>query len=530
MKNLNALNLPEEMALAIQNFIYNAVCSTELILVFYTPIVNSKLNLLTLIVDKQNYDKTVSTLQPQIEDLDALKHYHTLISINYHQVSSKDSHFHFSFLQLHLQPQFVIYSNHLNSWNSLFQNFYSNNKQKVITQFENYNKEIKNSVNEAISKFVKPLINEQLYEAAYVALLKVCSFYFELLKNILLPKSLHQLYNEEKFTVFVETYYVEFSKILHKMAKMKSRELKNQTQYRIGLNPLRSFDKKINEISQTIKEGIKQATKFYHKRIDFELLPEPNEKKLLKQLIAFLVSGHKIDVIYLLGSCNHQTYKLKLLIISPTLRIQHHDALIDKVRIHFNGNIEVFCLIHTLEWLQQKENLHQLFFNKYLVPENIIYVRKYLDVNRSKYVHQKNNQIQYLQKQYLQERLTYIFPWLCAFQQQNLMYQRGHILLLKNVLQQLILALLYQKIQYTPSIYSYKYLLPLFQTLLPETYNLYVEPHEEESILTTLSHAIEFHPKTHYLSQEIDQSACAKILCLCQKLFNEIQLSNNLKQ
>lgn len=59
MKNLNALNLPEDLTLDVQNFIYNAVCSNELMLVFYTPVVNSKLKVLTLVVDKQNYQAVV---------------------------------------------------------------------------------------------------------------------------------------------------------------------------------------------------------------------------------------------------------------------------------------------------------------------------------------------------------------------------------------------------------------------------------------------------------------------------------------
>ena len=59
MKNLNALNLPEDLTLDVQNFICNVVCSNELMLVFYTPVVNSKLKVLTLVVDKQNYQAVV---------------------------------------------------------------------------------------------------------------------------------------------------------------------------------------------------------------------------------------------------------------------------------------------------------------------------------------------------------------------------------------------------------------------------------------------------------------------------------------
>ena len=132
-----------------------------------------------------------------------------------------------------------------------------------------------------------------------------------------------------------------------------------------------------------------------------------------------------------------------------------------------------------------------------------------------------------LQKLYLKERLAYISPWFTAFQQQNLVYQNGHIFLLKNILQQLILGHLYQKLQYIPAIYSCRYLMELFQALLPEIYNKCIDSIVVQPILHLLSTPIDFLPKTNNLSRNIDQLSCAKTLGLCQKLFNEIQITNN---
>lgn len=530
MKNLNSLNLPEDLTLPVQNFIYNAVCSNELMLVFYIPVVNSKLKILTLVVDKQNYDAIVCVLQPQVDVLNALEKYDTLITINYHKVSSNDSHFHFSYLQLHLQPCFVICSNHLKRWNSLFQNFYSIDKQKAIINYRNYSKEVENKVHEAISIFVTPLVKQQLYEAAHLALLEVFAYYYDLLKNTLLPNSIHHKYNEQEFTVFIDAYYPEFSKIVYKISKMKEGLFIDQSQSIMGETPKSIFDKTKNSALEILTHAFKQSNIFYTKRIDAQLSDRSNEKTLLKQLVAFLLGAYKIDAIYLLSTKSlinpnsNDTYKFNLLLISPTLRIQQHDVLVQKVSNHFKGKVEVFCLIHTLEWLQKNENKYQLFFNKFIVLQNVLYLKSNLVINK-KLVETTN--AKKLQEKYWTERLAYISPWFTAFQKQDLVYQSGHVLLLKNILQQLILALLYQKLQYIPAMYSCRYLMQLFQALLPEIYNKCIDSIEVQTILHLLSMPIDFLPNIDPKEQNIDQLACAKTLGLCQKLFNELQITNN---
>ena len=530
MKNLNESNLPKDLALPVQNFITNAVCSVELMLVFYTAVVNSKLKILTLVVDKQNYDTFVCELQPQVDALNALEKYDTLITINYHKVSSNDSHFHFSYLQLHLQPCFVIYSNHLKRWNSLFQNFYCTDKQKAILHFRNCSKEVENKVNEAISIFVAPLVKQQLYEAAHLALLEVFAYYYDLLKNMLLPNSIHHKYNEQEFTVFIDAYYPEFSKIVYKISKMKESLFIDQSQYILGETPKSIFDKTMKSALEILTHAFKQSNIFYTKRIDAQLPDCLNEKTLLKNLVAFLNSAYKIDAIYLLSaekindSTSNNTYKFNLLLIAPTLRIQQHDALVQKVSNHFKGKVEVFCLIHMLEWLQKNENNYQLFFNKFILLHNVLYLKNNLVINK-RLVETTNSK--HLQEKYWTERLAYISPWFTAFQKQDLVYQSGHILLLKNILQQLILGLLYQKVQYIPTMYSCRYLMQLFQALLPEIYNKCMDSIEVQTILHLLSTPIDFLPKTDKISRDIDQLSCTKTLGLCQNLFNEIQITNN---
>ncbi|QTV05362.1 hypothetical protein [Faecalibacter bovis] len=530
MKEINTLNLPKDLAMPVQNFITHAVCSLELMLVFYTVVVHSKLKILTIVVDKQNYDALVCELQPQIDALNALEKYDILITINYHTVSSNDSHFHFSYLQLHLQPYYVIYSNHIKRWNSLFQNYYCTDKQKSKLHFRNYIKEVDNKVHEAISVFVDPLVKQQHYQSAHLALLEVFSYYYDLLKNMLLPNSLHHRYNEEEFILFIDAYYPMFSKIVYKITKMKEVLFIDQSHYTLGETPKSIFDKTMKSALDLLTHGFKRTNIFYSKRIDAQLPDRLNEKTLLKNLVTFLISKYKIDAIYLLStekindSNGTHTYKFNLLIIAPTLRIQQHDALVQEVSNHFKKEVEVFCLIHTLEWLQKNEETLQLFLNKYILHQNVLYMKNNLVINKKLY---KANNTKQLQEKYWTQRLTYISPWFTAFQKQDLVYQSGHILLLKNILQQLILGLLYQKLQYIPAIYSSRYLIKLFQALLPEIYFKYIDSIEVQTILHLLSTPIDFLPKNNILLRDIDQLSCAKTLGLCEKLFNEIQLENN---
>lgn len=530
MKNLNTLKLPDDLASPVQDFIYNTVISVELLLVFYTPIANSKLKVLTLVVDKQNHVAIVSVLQPQIEALNPLINYDTLISINYHTVSSKDSHFHFSFLQLHLQPCFVIYSNDPKRWNSLFQNFYVTDKQKAKVLFKNYSKDIENRVKEAISIFVKPLVKQQAYQAAHIALLEVFSYYYELLKNLLLPKSIHHKFSEQEFKSFLDLYYSEFSKILNQISKIKALSFNDQSQYILGETQEYIFDKIKNRALELQTTGVKQLNLFYTKRLDLQLIDTVTEETLLlKQLITFLNNCYKIDAIYLLNTnsfCNatgNCVYKFNLLLIAPTLRIQQHDVVVQKVSNYFKGKVQVFCLIHTLEWFQKSQNKFQVFFKKFIVPQNLLYLKKNLTFSQNLLESQNTSYSKQLQKQYVNERRNYISPWFTAFQQGNLVYQRGHILLLKNMLQHLILGLLYQKVQYVPAMYSLRYLMQLFEAFLPEIYRESVDLNDVQTILELLSTPIDFLPKSECGRDDINKIAYAKALCLCEKLYNQAQ-------
>src|SRR5690606_11366830 len=281
-------------------------------------------------------------------------------------------------------------------------------------------------------------VKQQLYEAAHLALLEVFSYYFDLLKNMLLPKSIHHKFNEQKFKSFIDLYYPEFSKILNQISEIKTASFIDRSQYIMGESQESIFGKIMKKTIELLTNGLKQLNVFYTKRIEAQLSDSSNEKTLLKQLVSFLLGAYKIDAIYLLStkslinSNNNDTYKFNLLLIAPTLRIQQHDALFQKVFNHFNGKVEVFCLIHTLEWFQKNEYTFQLFFKNTIVSQNVLYLKRSLVINKKALKSQCNINSKKMQKQYWKERLAYISPWFIAFQQQHLIYQSGHILLLKN--------------------------------------------------------------------------------------------------
>lgn len=123
---------------ALNSFISEFKRLPQVQLIFYTPVTNSKLKMLTLVVAKDTNGDVLSCLNSQINLLDALKKHDMLISVNYHTVAPYFSHFHFSFLQLYLQPCFVLYADNTKRWNGLFQNFYGTDKTKSKQFFVNH--------------------------------------------------------------------------------------------------------------------------------------------------------------------------------------------------------------------------------------------------------------------------------------------------------------------------------------------------------------------------------------------------------
>lgn len=126
-----------------------------------------------MVVAKDTHGDVLSCLNSQINLLDALAQHDTLISVNYHTVAPYFSQFHFSFLQLYLQPCFVVFADNPKRWNSLFQNFYGTNKQKTKQFFVSHSTTVVQKADHAVKSFVKPLINRQMYQAANVALNEV---------------------------------------------------------------------------------------------------------------------------------------------------------------------------------------------------------------------------------------------------------------------------------------------------------------------------------------------------------------------
>ena len=526
MKSLNH-TIPHELHDSLKQFILNAIRMSQVYMVFYTPIANSSLKMLTLIVAKNINADTLAGLHSHIQVLDALTRHDTLISVNYHTVAPHHSQFHFSFLQLHLQPCFIIYADDPKRWNSLFQNFYSNDKQKASAYFANHIKAVDQRVKEAVALLIEPLVKQQLYQAAHSALLETFSYYIDALKNVLLPKSVHQNFNEQEFNQFVELYYPDFFKTLKRIAKIKTVSFNDQSQYVIGHSHESLIEKITTRVVELQTNCFKRLNKFYVKRLESQVPDTVREETvLLKQLVSFLTNFYKIDAVYLLSTNNTikpdstTTYKFNLLLIAPALRIQQHDVLAHKVLHHFKGKVEVFCLIHTLEWLQTKGDRFQLFFEHFIVPQNLLYLRKDLTFNANLLKGNGMVDIKKLQKQYWNERLTYVTPWFIAFQQKNLVYQSGHILLLKSMFQHLVLGLLYQKVQYVPAMYSCRYLMQLFEAFLPEIYKECVQPESVKQILDLLNTSMSFFPRCHGELPVHDQLAFAKALCLCEKLYS----------
>lgn len=526
MKSLNH-TIPTEVHDSLKQFILDAIRMSQVYMVFYTPIVNSSLKLLTLVVAKDTDGDTLAGLHSQIKVLDALTRHETLISVNYHTVAPHHSQFHFSFLQLHLQPCFIIYADDPKRWNSLFQNFYSNDKQKASVLFTNHVKAVEQRVKEAVAMLVEPLVKQQLYQAAHVALLETFSYYIDVLKNVMLPKSVHQDFNEQEFNQFLELYYPEFSKTLNRISKIKAVSFNDQSQYVIGHSHESLIEKITTRVVELQTNCFKRLNKFYAKRLELQVADTVREETLLlKQLVSFLTNCYKIDAVYLLSTNSiikpdsNTSYKFNLLLIAPVLRIQQHDVLSHKVLHHFKGKVEVFCLIHTLEWLQTKGDRFQLFFEHFIVPQNLLYLRKNLTFNANLLKGNSMPDIKQLQMQYWNERLTYVTPWFTAFQQKNLVYLSGHILLLKSMFQHLVLGLLYQKVQYVPAMYSCRYLMQLFEAFLPEIYKECIQPEDLKEILEVLNTPMSFFPRCDCELPVHDQLSFAKALCVCEKLYS----------
>lgn len=522
MKSQDQYTIPAEIPDSLNSFISECKRLSQVQLIFYTPVKNSKLKMLTLVVAKDTNGDTLAVLHSQINLLDALAQHDTFISVNYHTVAPYFSQFHFSFLQLYLQPCFVVFADNPKRWNSLFQNFYGTNKQKTKQFFVSHSTTVVQKADHAVKSFVKPLINRQMYQAANVALNEVFAYYLELLMNVLLPKSVHQNFTASQFQLFIEKYYPQFAKTLNNILKIKAMPFQDPAEYVIGESQQHGFQKKINKVLRCLNNGVTELNAFHHNYLD-QVISEPQEDKLItQQLVSFLTGHYKLDAVYVLGKTkknNNNRYSFNLLLLSDKLNIQQHDAVVRNVSSHFKGRVQVCCLIHSIHWLQKHQKQLQGFIVKYMVPENRVYLKNSLVCNDTLQLFENTTQLQ----TYWQQRLNYIEPLFVAFQQRDLVYRHGHILLLKNIFQHLVLALLYQRIHYVPSMYSCRYLMHLFQSFVPDVCQKCIASEGIPEVLNMLLTPVGFFPQPETAPLPCTQQVFAKALCLCEKLYSEIQ-------
>lgn len=523
MKSQHQYIIPAEIPDSLNSFISECTLLPQVYLIFYTPVTNSKLKMLTLVVAKDTNGDTLAGLHSHINMLDALAQHDTFISVNYHTVAPYFSHFHFSFLRLYLQPCFVLYTDSTKRWNGLFQNFYSTDKNKSKQFFVNHSATVIQKADNAVESFVKPLMNRQMYQAANVALHEVFTYYLDLLMNVLLPKSVHQDFTAEAFHRFIKQYHPQFAKILNSISKIKAVVFQEHTEYVIGESQQHDFQKRINKVQHCLKNGVTELNAFYQNYLD-QVISEPLQEETLitQQVISFLTGHYKLDALYVLGKTknnNNNLYSFNLLLLSDKLNIQQHDAVVRNVSSHFKGRVQLCCLIHSMHWFQKHQQLLQGFIVKYMVPENRVYLKNSLVCNDTLQLFENTTQLQ----TYWEQRLNYIEPLFVAFQQRDLVYRHGHILLLKNIFQHLVLALLYQRIHYVPSMYSCRYLMHLFQSFVPDVCQKCIASEDITEVLNMLLRPVEFFPQPETAPLPCTQQVFVKALCLCEKLYSEIQ-------
>lgn len=515
--------IPAVIPDVLSRFISECKRLPHVYLIFYTPVTNSKLKMLTIVVAKNIHDDVLSYLNSQINLLNSLKQHDTLISVNYHTVAPYFSHFYFSFLQLFLQPCFVLYADNNKRWNGLFQNFYGTDKNKTKQFFVNHSVTVIQKADNAVESFVKPLMNRQMYQAANVALHEVFTYYLDLLMNVLLPKSVHQNFTAEAFQRFIKQYHPQFAKTLNSISKIKAMAFQEHTEYVIGESQQHGFQKRINKVLRCLNNGVTELNAFYHNYLD-QVISEPlqEEPLITQQLISFLTTHYKLDAVYVLGKTknnNNNRYSFNLLLLSD--KLQQHDAVVRNVANHFKGRVQLCCLIHSMYWFQKHQQLLQGFIVKYMVQENRWYLKNNLLWNDA--LHLFENTKQFQQTIYWQQRLNYVEPLFVAFQQRDLVYRHGHILLLKNIFQHLVLALLYQSIHYVPSLYSCRYLMHLFQGFAPDICQKCIASEDIPEVLNLLNAPVEFFPQNETAPLRCKQQVFAKALRLCEELNSELQ-------
>lgn len=478
MKTKLEINDLQGFPLVVQEKLLYEITNGNIELIFATSPHFSPINQITVILNKDIPQAKRQELQEPSWTKEVFEQFGVVVTFCKHIVFPFESDFHFTYLSIYLNPQFIIYSRKESSWGSLFQNFYTFSIRRQLFQLDNWTLEIKQKHEDYKIRFIDSLIKEKQLHALLIMYVQIMRFYLHSVQNMLFPKSTLIFNSDVELLESIEENSPELSQIFINnnidktyLCNLLDSDCNNKY---IDGNELTKAKNVCTVISKQFEKGVNN---FFTPRIEY-LLGDLKGKQIfskveyeefmLNAVIKRLLQSYRIDLIYLIeNEVSNGSIEFLLFIVGADIKIQMEEHMTTLIKNHFNQRVEITCLLHKATWIERHGAKFLPFIHKHITDDTIVY-------NRTKEAHSKftlptfelpeDTDSSYWQKDFwklCQDNLE--SQWL----QMNLLtcstYQIGHIVQLQSIFKQLCLSFLYKKLNYVPHFTSPRYLWKLVQ-------------------------------------------------------------------
>ena len=518
--------LPEEIRKKLQQLIMDH----DLEMVFLSREYFCSVPTITVILGKSAGKKVQETMQREAWIRNSLTQQQIMISIHLHSTNDQQVDLHFSYMLFNCHIRHLIYVCTEKSWNSMFQNLYSDKQAKNQKLFQQWITPIIRQCGVYEEQFIKSQFPNPPVEVVVTGIKTVYAELFSAFREFFLPKPQHLNFKGAKILAFMEQYIPGVGHSLRKISITAIVEFLSGTDVNMTQDRM---EEQLNYV-EILKDVLQhQLSNLFHRQLTQTLSwnqyaavyeqPKTAVNKSVPDIpsqVSQIINEHfKPDYIYLnrLKDGQGKTNQLLLIIVGEDLKITHLQRVHHLIKPDFPEH-EFTILLHKTEWLKKHYALFYGFIDRYLHRDHLIYQRRAALTFPKKIERERD----LLVRDYWKERKRIIdVHWTnigfgChAFHETQIIY-------LRSIFQQLFLGNLYHYAHYLPNTLNLNYLWDLLEFFAPEISANLVMSRPMKEILSYVNEPDQNFPTVESAPAETSTLLFHEAVACCSQLYQNL--------
>lgn len=518
--------LPEEIRKKLQQLIMDQ----DIEMVFLSREYFCSVPTITVILGKSAERKIQETLQRENWIRNSLEHQQILICIHLHCANEQGVDFHFTYMLFNCHTRHLIYARTEKSWNSMFQNLYSDKQAKNQKLFQQWIIPISKQCEVYEEQFIKSQLPNPSVEVVGTGIKTVYSALFSAFRDFFLPKPQHQHFEGAKILAFMEQYISGVGHPLRKISLTAIEEFLTGTAVHMTHDQIEEQLTYVAILKNILQH---QLSNLFHRQLTqtlswnqyAELYEQPKTavKKSVPDLpgqVSQIINAHfKPDYMYLhqMKDGQSKTNQLLLIIVGEDLKITHLQRIHHLLKPHFPEH-EFTILLHKIDWLKKHYALFYGFIDRYLHRDHLICQRRAALTFPQKIERERD----LLVRDYWKERKKIIDVHWTNIGFGCPVFHEMQIIYLRSIFQQLFLGTLYHYAHYIPNTLNLNYLWELLEFFAPEISARLVMSRPMKELIAYVNEPDQNFPMPESASAETPTLLFHEAVACCSQLYQNL--------